>query len=100
LELTNGNSVRARTVVVASGARYRRPLISNLSIFEGAGVSYWASPVEAKLCEGEEVALVGEGTDLEHTIAVLESLGLAAEVEHSVTIESGGDSTISPLFLS
>jgi thioredoxin reductase (NADPH) len=35
--------------VVASGARYRRPPISNLSVFEGAGVSYWASPVEAKL---------------------------------------------------
>src|SRR6476661_7464831 len=61
LELTNGNAVRARTVVVASGARYRRPPISNLSVFEGAGVSYWASPVEAKLCGGEEVALVGGG---------------------------------------
>jgi thioredoxin reductase (NADPH) len=61
LELTNGAVVRARTVVVASGARYRRPPISNLSTFEGAGISYWASPVEAKLCEGEEVALVGGG---------------------------------------
>jgi thioredoxin reductase (NADPH) len=61
LELTNGAVVRARTVVVASGARYRRPPISNLSTFEGSGISYWASPVEAKLCEGEEVALVGGG---------------------------------------
>ncbi|MFZ0692888.1 MAG: FAD-dependent oxidoreductase, partial [Alphaproteobacteria bacterium] len=61
LELTDGRAVQARTVVVASGARYRQPDIPNLSIFEGAGVSYWASPVEAKLCEGEEVALVGGG---------------------------------------
>jgi thioredoxin reductase (NADPH) len=61
LKLTDGRAVRARAVIVASGARYRRPEISNLSIFEGAGVSYWASPIEAKLCEGEEVALVGGG---------------------------------------
>jgi thioredoxin reductase (NADPH) len=61
LELTNGAAVHARSIVVASGARYRRPPIQNLSTFEGAGVSYWASPVEAKLCQGEEVALVGGG---------------------------------------
>jgi alkyl hydroperoxide reductase subunit AhpF len=61
LELTNGNVVRARTVVVVSGARYRRPPIANLAEFEGSGISYWASPVEAKLCEGEEVALIGGG---------------------------------------
>jgi thioredoxin reductase (NADPH) len=61
LDLTDGRAVRARTVVVASGARYRRPDIPNLATFEGAGLSYWASPVEAKLCEGEEVALVGGG---------------------------------------
>ncbi len=61
LALTNGAAVRARTVVIASGARYRRPDIADLDIFEGAGVSYWASPVEARLCQGEEVALVGAG---------------------------------------
>jgi thioredoxin reductase (NADPH) len=71
LELTNGNVVRARTVVVASGARYRRPPISNLSVFEGAGVSYWASPVEAKLCEGEEVALVGGGNSAGQAVVFL-----------------------------
>ncbi|HEY8299472.1 MAG TPA: FAD-dependent oxidoreductase [Methyloceanibacter sp.] len=61
LELTDGGAVRAKTVIVASGAAYRRPPIANLPVFEGAGVSYWASPVEAKLCEGEEIALVGGG---------------------------------------
>src|SRR6185503_1225228 len=71
LELTNGNAVRARTVVVASGARYRRPDIANLSIFEGAGISYWASPVEAKLCEGEEVALVGGGNSAGQAVVFL-----------------------------
>jgi thioredoxin reductase (NADPH) len=71
LELTNGNAVRARTVVIASGARYRRPPISNLSVFEGAGISYWASPVEAKLCEGEEVALVGGGNSAGQAVVFL-----------------------------
>ena len=61
LALTNGGAVHARTLVIASGARYRRPDIEGLAAFEGAGVSYWASPVEARLCQGEEVALVGAG---------------------------------------
>ena len=71
LELTNGDAIRARTVVVASGARYRRPPIPNLASFEGAGVSYWASPVEAKLCEGEEVALVGGGNSAGQAVVFL-----------------------------
>ena len=70
-ELTDGRAVRARTVVVASGARYRRPDIPNLADFEGAGVSYWASPVEAKLCEGEEVALVGGGNSAGQAVVFL-----------------------------
>jgi thioredoxin reductase (NADPH) len=77
LDLTNGNVVRARTVVVASGARYRRPPIDNLSMFEGAGVSYWASPVEAKLCEGEDVALIGGGNSAGQAVVYL-----APKVKH------------------
>ena len=61
MEFTNGGSVRARVVVIASGARYRQPAIPGLAAFEGRGISYWASAVEAKLCEGEEVALIGGG---------------------------------------
>jgi thioredoxin reductase (NADPH) len=61
LELADGRQVRARTVVVATGARYRRPEIPNLAQFEGRGVSYWASPIEARLCRNEEVALLGGG---------------------------------------
>src|SRR4029079_12485606 len=71
LDLTNGGTVRARTVVVATGARYRRPAIPNISTFEGAGVSYWASPVEAKLCEGEEGALVGGGNSAGQAVVFL-----------------------------
>jgi len=47
--------------VVASGARYRRPEIENLARFDGRGVWYWASPIEARLCAQQEVALVGAG---------------------------------------
>ncbi|HZP10749.1 NAD(P)/FAD-dependent oxidoreductase, partial [Methyloceanibacter sp.] len=71
LTLSNGVTVRARTVVVASGARYRRLPVDNLGTFEGAGVSYWASPIEAKLCEGEEVALVGGGNSAGQAVVFL-----------------------------
>src|SRR5438445_1793709 len=61
LDLADGRRVRARAVVVATGARYRRPEIPNLAQFEGRGVSYWASPVEDLQCRNEEVALLGGG---------------------------------------
>jgi thioredoxin reductase (NADPH) len=61
LTLDSGDELRARSIVVASGARYRRPDIENLDKFEGRGVWYWASPVEAKLCAKQDVMLVGGG---------------------------------------
>ncbi len=61
LAVEDGDPVLARTVVVASGAYYRRPNIERLAEFEGRGVWYWASPVEARLCTGEDVILVGGG---------------------------------------
>ena len=61
LQLADGRRLRARAVVVASGARYNRPDARNLPAFEGRGVWYWASPIEARLCQGEEVVLVGGG---------------------------------------
>jgi thioredoxin reductase (NADPH) len=63
--------VKARAVVIASGARYRRPDIPNLAEFEGAGVSYWVSAVEARLCAGEEVALVGGGNSAGQAVVFL-----------------------------
>jgi thioredoxin reductase (NADPH) len=61
LRVGRDETVQARTVVVASGARYRRLDVPNLVAFEGSAVHYWASPIEARLCGGQEVALVGAG---------------------------------------
>jgi thioredoxin reductase (NADPH) len=71
LEIAGGKTARAKTVVIASGARYRRPDIPNLSVFDGAGISYWASPIEARLCEGEEVALIGGGNSAGQAVVFL-----------------------------
>jgi len=57
----DGQSVPARTVVIASGAQYRRLQLENLSKFEGAGVYYGATHLEAQLCDGKEVIVVGGG---------------------------------------
>ncbi|HYP85749.1 FAD-dependent oxidoreductase [Variovorax sp.] len=59
--LDDGRRLRSRTVVIASGARYRRPAVPRLAQFEGRGVWFWASALEAKLCAQQEVALVGGG---------------------------------------
>ena len=61
LDVDGGERIQARAVVVASGAKYRRPSIADLADFEGRGIWYWASPNEARLCAGEEVVLVGGG---------------------------------------
>jgi thioredoxin reductase (NADPH) len=61
LDTASDQHVRTRSVVIAAGARYRRPDIANLADFEGSHVHYWASPVEGRLCAGQEVALVGAG---------------------------------------
>jgi thioredoxin reductase (NADPH) len=59
LHLDDGRRVKASTVVVATGARYLD--VPNLRDFEGRGVWYWASPIEARLCRNEEIVLVGGG---------------------------------------
>jgi thioredoxin reductase (NADPH) len=61
VELKTGERVQARTIVLATGARYRRLGVERLEQFEGTSVHYWASPLEADLCAGREVALVGGG---------------------------------------
>jgi thioredoxin reductase (NADPH) len=61
LHVGESEKVLARTVVIACGARYRRLDIGNLADFEGSAIHYWASPIEAKLCAGQDVALVGAG---------------------------------------
>jgi thioredoxin reductase (NADPH) len=61
LEFGDGGRTKASAVVIASGARYRRLDVPNLREFEGRGVWYWASPIEARLCRHEEIVLVGGG---------------------------------------
>jgi thioredoxin reductase (NADPH) len=61
IEVESGARISARTVVIATGAQYRRLPLENLSRFEGAGIYYGATFVEAQLCGGEEVIVVGGG---------------------------------------
>ena len=61
IEFENGARISTRTVVIATGAQYRKLPLENLSRFEGAGVYYGATFVEAQLCGGEEVIVVGGG---------------------------------------
>lgn len=61
LRLADEERVSARSVVIASGVRYRRIDVPNLAEFEGTSVHYWATPLEGKLCANQEVALIGGG---------------------------------------
>jgi thioredoxin reductase (NADPH) len=61
IELDDGASLPARTIIIATGAEYRRLALENLSQFEDAGVYYGATFIEAQLCGGEEVIVVGGG---------------------------------------
>jgi thioredoxin reductase (NADPH) len=61
VDIDEGPRIRARAVVIATGAEYRKPGLANLSTFEGTGVYYGATPMEAQLCGGEEVVVVGGG---------------------------------------
>jgi thioredoxin reductase (NADPH) len=61
LKMANDERVSARSIIVASGARYRRLAVEHLEDYEGSSVHYWASPLEAKLCADQEVVLVGAG---------------------------------------
>jgi thioredoxin reductase (NADPH) len=74
--LQTGEEVRARAVVIATGARYRRLDIANVDIFESSSVHYWASPVEAKLCANQEVALIGAGNSAGQAAAYLAGQGI------------------------
>ncbi len=78
LKLSNQETATARAIVIASGVRYRRLKVANLEAFESSSVHYWASPLEGKLCEGQEVALVGAGNSAGQAVVYL--AGKAAKV--------------------
>lgn len=99
--LANGERVRARSVVIASGARYRRLGLPALSRYEAASVHYWASPVEGRLCAGQEVALVGGGNSAGQAVVYLATQaakvwllvrgpGLEASMSHYLIERIGG----------
>jgi len=61
LELSDGRVVQTSTIIIATGAKYREPALANLPNFIGAGIYYAATHLEAKLCENEEIVIVGGG---------------------------------------
>jgi thioredoxin reductase (NADPH) len=73
LHLAGGRCVKSSTVVVATGARYRRLNVPNLGDLEGRGVWYWASPIEARLCRNEEIVVVGGGNSAGQAAVFLRS---------------------------
>jgi thioredoxin reductase (NADPH) len=86
LRLSDGQRVSTRSVILACGAQYRRPTVENLDLFEAASVHYWASPLESKLCAGQEVALVGGGNS-----AGQAAVYLAGKVEKVWLLVRGND---------
>jgi thioredoxin reductase (NADPH) len=105
IELENESRISTRTIVIATGAQYRKLPLENLSRFEGAGVYYGATFVEAQLCGGGEVIVVGGGNSAgqaavflaettKHVHMLVRSSGLAAtmsrylirRIENSATI--------------
>ncbi|HEX3534032.1 MAG TPA: FAD-dependent oxidoreductase, partial [Gemmatimonadaceae bacterium] len=61
IEIDNGPRVSTRTVIIATGAEYRKLPLENIARFEGAGIYYGATFIESQLCEGDEVIVVGGG---------------------------------------
>jgi thioredoxin reductase (NADPH) len=76
LHLNDGRKLKAKTAVVATGARYRRPAVPRLEEFEGRGVWYWASPIEARMCRQEEIVIVGGGNSAGQAAVFLASYAM------------------------
>jgi thioredoxin reductase (NADPH) len=74
LHLANGEVVHTKCIVVATGAKYRRLALSELTRFEGAGVFYSATHLEAQMCNGEELAVVGGGNSAGQAAVFLSSV--------------------------
>ena len=80
LERDGEQPIRARSVVIATGARYRRPVVADLPSYEGKGVWYWASPIEAKLCSGQDVVIVGGGNSAGQAAVFLSTVAARVHV--------------------
>jgi thioredoxin reductase (NADPH) len=73
LRLANGEQALARSVVIATGARYRQLDLPHMDAIEATSIHFWASPLEGKLCSGQEVALVGAGNSAGQAVVYLAS---------------------------
>jgi thioredoxin reductase (NADPH) len=80
IELANGRVVRGKTVVIASGAQYRKPELDNLSRFEGAGIYYSATHMEAQICQHEDVVIVGGGNSAGQAAVYLAQTAASVQV--------------------
>jgi thioredoxin reductase (NADPH) len=80
VHLADGECVQTKSVVIASGARYRRPALPELARFEGAGIFYSATHLEAQMCEGEEIAVVGGGNSAGQAAVFLSQIAAGVHV--------------------
>jgi thioredoxin reductase (NADPH) len=107
ITLDDGGRVDARCVIIATGARYRKPALDRLEAFEGRGVYYGASFMEATICSGQEVIVVGGGNSAgqaavflsrhaQHVHIMVRGSGLAASMSHYLIqrLESAPNVTI------
>src|SRR5262249_4683377 len=92
VETADGTRIRGRTIIIATGAKYRKPMIENLSSFEGSGVYYGATAMEAQLCAGADVVVVGGGNSAGQAAVFLAS---AARRVHMLVRSDGLADTMS-----
>jgi thioredoxin reductase (NADPH) len=85
VELDDGGSAQGRSVIVAAGAQYRKLALPNLAQFEGVGVYYGATAIEAQMCRSEDVAIVGGGNS-----AGQAAVFLSAHARHVHILVRGG----------
>jgi thioredoxin reductase (NADPH) len=97
VDLDDGKSVQGRSVIVAAGAQYRKLALSNLAQFEGAGVYYGATAVEAQLCGNDEVIVVGGGNSAGQAAMFLSE---HAKHVHLLVRRSGLEATMSRYLIS
>jgi thioredoxin reductase (NADPH) len=86
VELDDGGSVQGRTIIVAAGSRYRKLDLPNVEQFEGVGIYYGATQVEAPMCRDNEVAIVGGGNS-----AGQASVFLAGFAKHVYLVVRGAE---------
>ena len=80
LALADDQQICARTVLIASGAAYRKPQVPDFDRFDGRGIYYWASPIEAKLVKGQDIVLIGGGNSAGQAVVFLANFARSIRV--------------------